>query len=141
MRVPVWAARLVGQIWSDYEIAGPAPVVTFRRRAERANWPEYSTGFCTYSESPVHIGIRAGTDAGDRRLVLLHEMAHALIAARGLSVGHTRAFWQAYLELAAKYRGSVTLEQAIMRDLHYSAGLAKIAREMGYSRYLGEHGA
>ncbi len=69
MSAPGWAAALVHEVCAD---AGVAPPRLVWRRRDR----EQSTGVARRSEGTI--AVRAGRDALDQRLTLLHELAHWL---------------------------------------------------------------
>ena len=99
MTTPAWASILVDRVCADAGV--PPPRLTWRRRAA-----EHSTGVARR-----HVGlisVRAGTDALDQRLTLLHELAHWVAPAPvrrrgGRSVHHGRAFYRVAFELYRRH--------------------------------------
>jgi hypothetical protein len=88
MSAPAWAAELVASVCAE---AGAAPPRLLWRR--RSN--EHSTGVAKRDAGTI--AVRAGTDALDQRLTLLHELAHWLRPPRprrrGRATHHDRAFY------------------------------------------------
>jgi hypothetical protein len=98
MTAPAWAVELVATVCAD--ASAEPPRVTWRRRAG-----QHSTGVTRRPDGLV--AVRAGTDALDQRLTLLHELAHWLSPAprrrRGRSVHHGRAFYAIAFDLYRRH--------------------------------------
>jgi hypothetical protein len=92
MTAPAWAEALVAAVCA--EAAVPPPTLGWRRRAG-----VHSTGVARRSEGTIRV--RAGADALDQRLTLLHELAHWLSPpARGRRAQHHgRAFYRTAFDL------------------------------------------
>jgi hypothetical protein len=88
MTPPAWALALVETVCADAGVAPPR--LTWRRRAAT-----HATGVTRRGDGIV--AVRAGTDALDQRLTLLHELAHWLSPpprrARRRSMHHGYAFY------------------------------------------------
>lgn len=89
MTPPAWALELVATVCADANVAPP-------RLAWRTRAGEASTGVTRRHEGMI--AVRAGADALDHRLTLLHELAHWLSPApprvgRGRSTHHGRPFY------------------------------------------------
>lgn len=89
MTPPDWAADLVADVCREAGVA--APRLSWRRRAGG-----HSTGLTRRADGAV--AVRAGTDAVDQRLTLLHELAHWLAPLerrrRGRTTHHGRDFYE-----------------------------------------------
>jgi hypothetical protein len=99
MTPPSWAATLVATVCSEAGVA--PPLVTWRRRSS-----EHSTGVARRDRGLV--AVRAGTDAVDQRLTLLHELAHWLAPSprrrRGRGTEHHgRRFYAVAFELYRRH--------------------------------------
>lgn len=99
MTAPAWALALVETVCAEAGVVPPR--LTWRRRGA-----EHATGVTRRHEGIV--AVRAGTDALDQRLTLLHELAHWLTPAsrrhhRGRSVHHGRAFYAVAFELYRRH--------------------------------------
>lgn len=94
MTPPAWATELVATVCADACVAPPR----LQWRLRRA---EHSTGVARRHDGVI--AVRAGTDALDQRLTLLHELAHWLGATpprrRGRAVHHGRAFYAIAFDL------------------------------------------
>ena len=97
MTAPAWALALMATVCAD---AGAAqPRLRWRRRSGA-----HSTGITRRSDGIV--AVRAGADELDRRLTLLHELAHWLSPTprRGRrTVHHGRAFYEIAFELYRRH--------------------------------------
>jgi hypothetical protein len=95
---PAWAVELVATVCADVSVEPPR--LSWRRRIG-----EHSTGVTRQHDGLV--AVRAGTDALDQRLTLLHELAHWLSPAarrrRGRSVHHGRAFYNIAFDLYRRH--------------------------------------
>lgn len=67
MSAPAWAERLVELVCAEADVA--RPTLSWRRRRS-----EHSTGVARRLAGAI--AVRAGSDAIDQRLTLLHELAH-----------------------------------------------------------------
>ena len=98
MTPPAWAVALVAAVCA--EAAADAPRLTWRHRTG-----EHSTGVTRRDQGIV--AVRAGTDALDQRLTLLHELAHWLAPPpkRGRRAAHHgRAFYAIAFALYRRHR-------------------------------------
>lgn len=99
MTAPAWATNLVATVCIDAGVAPPR--LAWRRRAL-----EHSTGVARRDAGLI--AVRAGTDALDQRLTLLHELAHWIAPRparrRGRrAVHHGRAFYAVAFELYQRH--------------------------------------
>ena len=96
MTTPSWASALVVEVCADAGVA--APRLAWRRRRGSA-----STGVARRSAGTI--AVRAGEDALDQRLTLLHELAHWLspAARRRRSPHHGRAFYRVAFDLYRRH--------------------------------------
>ena len=99
MRPPAWAETLVAQACADAMVAPPR--LTWRLRAA-----EHSTGVARRAAGVI--SVRAGRDALDQRLTLLHEMAHWITPATGRRRGgraahHGREFYRTAFDLYRRH--------------------------------------
>lgn len=98
MSAPAWATELVALVCADAGVASPR--LAWRRRAHL-----HSTGVARRDAGMI--AVRAGTDATDQRLTLLHELAH-WIAPRARRRGrraehHGRAFYAIAFDLYRRH--------------------------------------
>lgn len=98
MTAPAWAVELVRTVCADAAVAPP-------RLAWRSRDDEHSTGVARRDEGLI--AVRAGRDALDQRLTLLHELAHWLTprphrAGRRV-VHHGPAFYSVAFELYRRH--------------------------------------
>jgi hypothetical protein len=94
---PAWADDLARLVCADAGVAPPR--LSWRRRSG-----EHSTGVTRRHDGLV--AVRAGTDALDQRLTLLHELAHWLAPPprrRGRAVHHGRAFYAMAFDLYRRH--------------------------------------
>lgn len=98
MSPPGWATDLVATVCA--EAGSPEPRLAWRRRADL-----HSTGVARRHDGVI--AVRAGSDALDQQLTLLHELAHWIAPAprrrRGRSVHHGRAFYAVAFELYRRH--------------------------------------
>lgn len=96
MTVPGWASDLVDRVCREAGIA--APELRWRRRSA-----ERSTGIARRHAGTI--AVRAGTDALDQRLTLLHELAHWIAAPprRRGATHHGRAFYRVAFALYRRF--------------------------------------
>jgi hypothetical protein len=98
MTAPAWAVELVATVCAAVSVEPPR--LSWRRRIG-----EHSTGVTRRPDGLV--AVRAGTDAMDQRLTLLHELAHWLSPAprrrRGRSVHHGREFYSIAFDLYRRH--------------------------------------
>lgn len=97
MTPPAWAAALVDLVCAEAAIAPP-------RLAWRLRDDDHSTGVARRHEGMV--AVRAGRDALDQRLTLLHELAHWLAPVaprRRGAVHHGPAFYAIAFELYRRH--------------------------------------
>lgn len=102
---PTWAVELVVEVCAAYK----------RRTPDLLQWyatkEKYSSGHASYSGKKIHIS--AGTDEHEQRVVLLHELAHHILAKRGRQ-GHSKRFWELFIELNIKHGD---IKKAYWRDV------------------------
>lgn len=104
MTAPQWATRLVERVCAEYEV--PVPPMTWHRGKSR--WTSGRTW-----EDRIHV--TAGKDAKDRRLVLLHELAHHVLNHTGhLKDHHSARFWTVAFDLYAAH--GIPLRLAAQRE-------------------------
>jgi len=99
MNAPAWASKLTAEVCAHAGVTTPR--LTWRQRAT-----EPSSGL-TRRDAGV-ISVRAGTDAIDQRLTMLHELAHWLAppprrSRRGRTQHHGRAFYLLAFELYRRH--------------------------------------
>jgi hypothetical protein len=112
---PKWVDKLTAEV---FERAGrPAPRVVWRR----SKYNYYSSG--TYYSWDHHLAVTAGSDRTDQKLVLLHELAHALTPGHG----HDERFWETAWRLYRIHK--VPLRCAQKREATHRAIYRKVARE------------
>lgn len=136
MTPPDWASALVASVCADAGVAPPR--LAWRRRRD-----EHSTGVTRRADGLVVV--RAGTDELDRRLTLLHELAHWLTPAmrRGRrSTHHGRSFYAVAFDLYRRHgltdADALRLESSRYRSaLHHAVAL----RVAGAAVALDDHRA
>lgn len=129
---PQWAAELVTQVCTSHGKRKPRLVW---KRASYRIWrggqlvrkpSRHSSG--SYSGGYHRILVRQGQDPIDARLVLLHELAHAMVPRKqkaaaysnykySVSRGHDKRFWTKAWRLYAKY--GIPIEYAKKREWPY----------------------
>ena len=123
MTPPPWASALVATVCADASIAPPR--LLWRRRSS-----EHSTGVARRDRGTI--AVRAGTDALDQRLTLLHELAHWIAPAtrrRGSRAEHHGSgFYTVAFDLYARHgippSDALRLESARYRSaLRHAANL------------------
>lgn len=116
---PEWAVALVIEVCAEYK----------RRTPDVLQWYNTShpntSGRALYSGKKIHIS--AGTDEWEHRIVLLHELAHHILAKGGKRRGHSKAFWELFIELN-KNHGDVALaykRDVVMHQEWFAGGRVK----------------
>ena len=114
MAAPTWAQELVMQVCEDYKRAKPTEfrwrnMKTRRSSSGHWNW----TQLYNWRNGSRHlrgviqtkITISAGTTGKDHKEVLLHELAHHIVAKtrQGRKAGHPVRFWKLHYELCKRY--------------------------------------
>jgi hypothetical protein len=103
MSPPTWAEALVARVCADAGVAPP-------RLAWRQRRGEHSTGVARHGDGSI--AVRAGRDALDQRLTLLHELAHWLTppaprrpraGRRGAAPHHGLAFYRTAFALYERH--------------------------------------
>jgi hypothetical protein len=119
MTAPDWAVALVAEVCSDAEVAPPQ--LAWRRRDA-----EHSTGVARRAAGTI--AVRAGTDAVDQRLTLLHELAHWLAPRprRRGATHHGRAFYRIAFRLYRRH-GIPTADALRLESARYRSALAHAA--------------
>jgi hypothetical protein len=112
---PAWAEALAADVCFGRKARVP-------RLVWRAVPGATSHGYTTHAGNLI--AVSAGTDATDQRMLLLHELAHAL----GNAEGHSAAFWRRAFDL---YAAHGLLEHAVRREVWYKAGATREAARRG----------
>lgn len=99
MSAPAWASELTNRVCADAGMAPPH--LAWRRRTG-----DHSSGLTRRDRGTV--AVRAGADAVDQRLTLLHELAHwispaARLSRRGRAEHHGRAFYLVAFDLYRRH--------------------------------------
>lgn len=121
---PTWAVDMVARAWSiEGQQDRPCPVLTWRVRNGRSG----SSGrtFDLDGSDPLNITVRAGTDAIEQRIIVTHEVAHAITRA-----GHTPKFWACAWRLYTGF-GLIAYRAVFMSEFKYKAGAIKGAFKAG----------
>ncbi len=134
--IPGWASALVTSVCADAGV--PEPRMSWRLRAD-----EHSTGVTRRHTGSV--AVRAGTDAVDQRLTLLHELAHWLAPAprRGRRTEHHgRAFYRIAFDLYRRH-GIAAADALRLESARYRSALrhASALGVEGAGAALDEHRA
>lgn len=116
---PVWAERLLSEAWQRHSL-GQAPTLAWRK----SKIATLSTG--RYSPGKNHIVVTAGSDRIDQKVVLLHELAHALTPKHI----HDKTFWTCFWMLV-KWHGKLNLLAVMHRELRYKTTSIIVAEQMG----------
>lgn len=136
---PQWASELVAQV-CEYERRAFPPRLVWRRAHPRHGHPRQhgSSGRTDFDGN--RIVVTAGSSTKDARLVLLHEMAHALSPIRE---HHGPLFWAKAWDLYERF--GVPLVYALVREAGYrkasidrcplpSATIERALRRAGHRR-------
>ena len=118
---PRWAAELIRRVCAEHRRRAPA--VRWRRRSQ-----PWTSGAVYYDGTGI--GIVAGTDVQQLRLVLLHELAHYLV---GPTHQHDERFWRRCWELYRRH--GVDLGYAWSAETAYRKGAARYAPESVRQRF------
>jgi hypothetical protein len=116
-KVPKWANKLIDRVCADRGVSRPA--VIWRKFSR-----ESSSGCCWTTLNKIQVN--AGRSRRDARLVLLHELAHAIrgeikaTAASGIVHYHDEQFWRIAFTLYREY--SVPMKYAVTREASYRDG-------------------
>jgi predicted SprT family Zn-dependent metalloprotease len=124
---PAWAVALVIEVCAEYK----------RRTPDKLQWYNTSdkstSGRTLYNGAKIHIS--AGTDEWEHRIVLLHELAHHILAKGGRRKGHSKAFWELFIELN-KNHGDIALaykRDVVMHQEWYDGGRIKATEAFSYA--------
>jgi hypothetical protein len=128
MSAPAWAAALVDAVCADAGVAPPR--LSWRRRRG-----EHSTGVARRHDGMI--AVRAGADALDQRLTLLHELAHWLAPAPASRGGrrrrrtphHDATFYRIAFDLYRRH-GLADADALRLEAAHYPSSL-RHAVELG----------
>jgi hypothetical protein len=122
---PRWATELVAAV------CGEAGVIPPGRLLWRERSGAHSTGVARRADGVI--AVRAGTDAVDQRLTLLHELAHWITPwprrRRGRVEHHGRAFYATAFRLYARHE--VTAEDALQLESARYASALRHATALG----------
>jgi hypothetical protein len=121
MSAPAWAAALVDAVCADAGVAPPR--LSWRRRRG-----EHSTGVARRHDGMI--AVRAGADALDQRLTLLHELAHWLAPASARGDGRRRrrtphhdvTFYRIAFDLYRRH-GLADADALRLESAHYPSSL------------------
>ncbi|MGI8999074.1 MAG: hypothetical protein ACR2GO_05140 [Candidatus Limnocylindria bacterium] len=116
MTTPPWAKELVAIVCADAGISEPR--LSWRRRAG-----DHSTGVTRRHDRMI--AVRAGSDAADQRLTLLHELAHWLSPAprrARRAVHHGREFYEIAFKLY-RHHGLTDAEALRLESARYRSAL------------------
>lgn len=119
---PKWATELLERVCSDR--GAEVPELTWRRAGKRryvigARTTVWSRPVCSsgrYYSGEHRIVVTAGSMRTDQRLVLLHEIAHALTPGQH----HNETFWMIAWQLYRAYK--VPMRHAKVREDRYRVG-------------------
>jgi hypothetical protein len=121
MSAPVWARELVASVCTDAGVEPPRLLWRVRRAGT-------STGVARRSDGTI--SVRAGSEALDQRLTLLHELAHWIAPAprrRGRrSVHHGRSFYAVAFDLYRRH-GLADADALRLESARYRSALAHAA--------------
>jgi hypothetical protein len=124
---PGWAIELVRDVCIDADIEPPA-MLSWRQRAS-----VHSTGVARRADGVI--SVRAGSDATDQRLTLLHELAHWITPwpRRRRALHHGRAFYATAFALYQRH--GVSEDDALRLES------ARYASSLTHAVALGVRGA
>lgn len=148
MAAPLWAVELTNQVCTDYHRKSPNLDWHQRRDRKYKRWQhgqtedggrylqrvtivqpagQYTSG-TTWPSGRVLV--RAGTDAADAKLVLLHELAHHILnkTRSGRRQGHSIRFWRLAFQLYQRY--GVDLDYAFSREKDYKVKATQAYQEL-----------
>lgn len=143
MSAPAWATRLVADVWAAEGNGTPVPTLVWWR----SRGTIYSSGRTSLRRVHVTAGVPfnpgatsqvlGGRPVGqvarwDQRVVLLHELGHALVQAAGhRGEGHSERYWHTAWALYIRWRGPVPLAFILRREIGYRAGALHVAASLG----------
>jgi hypothetical protein len=106
--VPKWARALVSDVCRTYDVTEP-----------EIRWRKRAVGHFTSGRTNlVRIAITAGSNPIDSRHVLLHELAHWIVAFKAKkSLGHSIVFWNQAWELYGLWEQD--LQYTLWRESSY----------------------
>ena len=84
---PKWALTIVDQVWENQ--FGRKPVVTWNTGNRRSDGGVYTSGHCDY-HNRITVNVVGDSPRWEQKMVLLHELAHALTNC----CGHNDRFWK-----------------------------------------------
>jgi hypothetical protein len=86
-KTPQWALTVVDKVWA-YQI-GRKPEVTWNIGNRRSDGREYTSGHCDYYNR-ITVNVVGNSPRWEQKMVLLHELAHAIDGC----TGHGERFWK-----------------------------------------------
>lgn len=125
---PDWATELFEKVCKDYNRGLPSQFVWKKRNSQYTTGTTYPSWDRRYVKTKTglksinwygEVVVRAGKDEQDQKLVLLHELAHHVVARSksGRGQGHTIKFWKLAFELYERY--GVDMDYAYKREKNY----------------------
>lgn len=121
-KTPDWASKLVEEVCKEYKRALPYKIIwSNKERNGSSGYTMYDyVGFDRAGRKVrVHsyISIVAGEDEDEYKVVILHELAHWILAKRSRG-HHSKRFWLLVVDLNKKY-GNVALAYKRDGSLYY----------------------
>jgi hypothetical protein len=87
-KVPRWAQTIVAEVWANQ--GGRYPTITWQIGGTTGGrGATYVSGHCSYWSNEITINAGAKTERWEQKMVLLHELAHAISPG-----GHDERFWK-----------------------------------------------
>ncbi len=94
---PAWAVAMIEEVCKDYNRALPKQFSWYNTKSKDSSGRTYMSG--------KRLHVSAGTDVADQKLMLIHELAHHILAKTrtGRKAHHSLKYWRLHFELADKY--------------------------------------
>lgn len=120
VNAPEWALTLRDKVW-EIEGCTKRPLPTFSWRPRKGLGSSGSTSYI----DPCRIIIRAGTDLLEQRIIVVHELSHAVVA--GV---HNNEFWDCAWRLYARF-GLTSFDETFRSEFAYKVGAIDGAKRAG----------
>jgi hypothetical protein len=114
---PTWVTQLLTEV-CEYTKLKPIPYLIWK--THERNW---TSGYANYTDYTILL--RAGTDAEESKMVLLHEVTHHLCCH---NVQHSETFWRKALGLYKHF--GLNMEKCLAREGSIWKGPSRVYEKM-----------